>query len=123
MTDCTAWAPFAAGQPGAEGILYDASTASQQEAVSVTAASAATGPGTLTLASPLAYSHNASLMVSSLPSDVVWATALFAGAEALTRGAQATVVQTTPGHGGGLSGADSLKEMGCQLLRRFKRTI
>ena len=120
--DVTAWAPFAAGQPGAEGIIYD--PAHGQEPVTVTAASATTGPGTLTLASPLAYAHPVTgVMVSSLPSDVVWAAVLFAAAEALTRGAQATVVQATPGSRGGGTGAHELKERACHILHRFQRTI
>jgi hypothetical protein len=125
--DVTGWAPFTAGQPGAEGIIYD--NLGGQEPIQVTAATATNassppvGTGTLTLASPLAYGHDPGIMVSALPSDVIWATALFAGAEALTRGAQATVVQTTPGHGAGLTGADSLRMQACSLLQRFKRTI
>jgi hypothetical protein len=125
--DVTGWAPFTAGQPGAEGIIYD--NLGGQEPIQVTAATATNassppvGTGTLTLASPLAYGHDPGIMVSALPSDVIWATALFAGAEALTRGAQATVVQTIPGHGAGLTGADSLRMQACSLLQRFKRTI
>ena len=121
VNDCTGWAPFTAGQPGATGVIYD--NLGGQEPISVTAASATTGAGTLTLASPLQYSHPAGIMVSSLPSDIIWSAALFAGAEALTRGAQATVVQSVPGHGGGLTGADALEAMACKKLSRFKRTI
>lgn len=120
--DTTAWAPFTAGAPGAEGVVYD--NLGGQEPVSVTAASTTTGPGTLTLSAPLTYAHSTvGTMVSALPSDVIWATALFAGAEALTRGAQATVVQSVPGHGAGLTGAGELKEHACHMLSRFQRVI
>jgi hypothetical protein len=119
--DCTAWAPFTAGAPGATGIVYD--NLGGQEPVSVTAASATTGPGTLTLAAPLNYTHAAGIMVSCLPSDAIWATALFAGAEALTRGAQATVVQATPGSRGGGTGASELRAEALRILGKLKRTI
>jgi hypothetical protein len=119
--DCTAWAPFTPGQPGAEGVVYD--NLGGQEPVTVTAASATTGPGTLTLAAPLTYAHpTVGTMVSALPNDVIWAAALYAGAEALTRGAQATVVQSVPGHGAGLTGADALREQACRMIHRFART-
>jgi len=122
VDDCTGWGPFSAGLPGATGIIYDGATG-QQEPITVTAASATSGPGTLTLASELNFSHGAGVMVSTLPSDAIWATALFAGAEALTRGAQSTTVQTTPGHGGGGSGAHELKGHAWDMLSRFRRTI
>ena len=119
--DVTAWAPFTAGAVGAEGVFYD--PAGGQEAVTVTAATVTTGPGTLTLASPLAYAHAANVMLSALPSDVLWASALFTGAEALTRGAQATVLQATPGGRGGLSGKGEMKEHARDILSTFARTI
>jgi hypothetical protein len=128
VDDVTGWAPFTAGQPGATGILYD--PAHGQEPVMVTGATATNssnppvGPGTLTLSSALSYAHpSAGVMVSSLPSDVIWASVLFAAAEALTRGAQATVVQATPGSRGGGTGAVELKKRACQILARFRRTI
>ena len=126
--DVTAWAPFTAGEPGAEGIVYD--NLGGQEAVTVTSATATNGssppvgPGTLTLSAATAYAHpTVGTMVSCLPSDVIWASALFAGAEALTRGAQATVVQSVPGHGAGLTGSEALRHQACAILSRFKRTI
>lgn len=121
VSDCTAWGPFAAGSPGAAGTIYD--TLAGQEPISVAAASAETGPGTLTLDSPLAYPHAASVMVSSLPTDVIWAAALFAAAAALTRGAQATVNAAAPGRGGGGTAVRELKEHGWNLLDTFRRTI
>lgn len=130
VADITAWGPFAAGQPGAEGIVYDATGAagSGQEGITVTAATptsgtSPTGPGTLTLASALSYNHNVNLAVSALPSDVIWASVLFAAAEALTRGAQSTTVQSMPGRAGGVSGKDAMKDHACKILHRFTRVI
>jgi hypothetical protein len=96
VDDCTWWAPQAPGASGAAGVIYDA-MGGGQETITCTAATAAAGPGTLTLASPLAYSHGAGIMVSALPQTVIWAAAELAGASALTRGATATVIQTTGG--------------------------
>jgi hypothetical protein len=117
--DCTAWAPFASGEPGAEGVIYDPSGG--QEPVTITAASATTGPGTLTLASALACPHAQAVMVSALPSDVLWASALYAGAEALTRGAQATVNQAAPGRSGGGTSKATMIEAAQAILSTFKK--
>jgi hypothetical protein len=92
-----------------------------QEGITVTAASETSGPGTLTLASPLNYAHEGGIMVSALPSTVIWATALLAGAAALTRGATATTVQTT---GGKQQVTESgLRAQARMLLNTFRRTI
>lgn len=57
-----------------------------------------TGPGVLTLATPLQFVHEAPMLVTGLPRSIQWATALYAKATALQRGL-ATV--TVPGGGGG----------------------
>lgn len=119
VADCTAWAPFAAGEPGAGGIIYDITGG--QEPVSVTAASATSGPGTVTLASALSYPHDAGIMVSALPSNAIWATALFAAGAAMTRGATSTTVQSIPGHLGATPA--SLTKEAKAKLRGFCRTI
>lgn len=119
VDDCTGWAPVAAGAPGAVGVVYDAG---QQEAVTVTAASATSGPGTLTLASPLGFPHNAGVMTTTMPDQLRWATALLCAAQALTRGATTTTVHAT---GGGTSqGSSAPKDFVAQaqaLLNPFKR--
>jgi hypothetical protein len=86
VDDVTGWA-------GWTGWLYD-STAT--ELVTVTAAAAASpvqlpgvagtvqaGPGTLTLAAPLAYAHQAGTVISALPGDALHAAALAAAVQAL----------------------------------------
>jgi hypothetical protein len=98
VDDCTGWAVTSqlTGYTGATGTVYDSGS---QEVIQVTAASAASGPGTLTLASPLQYGHGAGTMVSALPQTVVWAAALYCVSVALERGATSTTVQEIPGKG------------------------
>jgi hypothetical protein len=79
---------------GAAGTLYDPGS---QETFSTLAASAASGPGVLTLAAPLAMDHAVGVMVSTLPNTVIQAAILFCVAQALLRGATATSIQATPG--------------------------
>jgi hypothetical protein len=103
---------------GATATMYDPL---YQEVISVGAASAAAGPGTLALTSPLAYSHAVGVMVSTLPQSVIQAAILFCVAQALTRGATAT---TAPGGGGG-GGAGSVDHAGeAELLcHPYRRVI
>ena len=105
---------------GAIGVIYDGAS---QETITCTAASATAGPGTLTLASPTTYAHNAGVMVSALPADAIWASALFTGADALTRGATTTTVRSLPGHAGGASGADELRIDAELKLRPYRSTV
>jgi hypothetical protein len=97
VDDCTGWVitpVFPGAATGATGTVYDAGG---QEVIQVTAASAASGPGTLTLAAPLANAHDAGVMVSTLPQSVEWAAMLFAIATALERGATAMKLPEVPG--------------------------
>jgi len=121
VDDCTAWAPPAPGLPGAYGIVYDA-LGGGQEAVSCTAASAVSGPGTLTLASPLAYGHAAGIMVSALPQTAIWAAALLAGEAALMRGATATTIQTTSGRQQTVTGS-ILRQQAQDMLAPYRVTV
>ena len=125
MDDCTGWGPpgtnsAANSTYGATGVIYDGAS---QETIQCTSASATAGPGTLSLASPLAYTHSAGVMVSALPADVIWASALFTGADALTRGATTTVVRNITGHAGGPSGADELRIDAEMKLRPYRVTV
>jgi hypothetical protein len=125
VDDCTGW-----GSPGtnsaanstfgATGVIYDGAS---QETIQCTAASATAGPGTLTLSSPLTYTHAAGVMVSALPANVIWSSALFTGADALTRGATTTVVRNISGHAGGPSGADELRIDAEMKLRPYRATV
>ena len=121
VDDCTAWAPPSGSTVGAAGIVYDALSGGQ-ESVTCTTATATSGPGTLTLASPLAYAHSAGIMVSCLPQGAIWATALLAGAAALTRGATATTIQTTSGRGQ-MASRGGLEEQAHHMLKALRQTI
>jgi hypothetical protein len=122
VDDCTGWVLTGTnGQAiGAAGIIYDA-MGGGQEGIQVTAASAVTGPGTLTLASPLSFSHEPPLAVSAMPGSVIWATALLAAEAALTRGFTATTVQTTGGRQ--QAGRGGLEAQAKSLINTYRRTI
>ena len=124
VDDCTGWALTGenTGYTGATGTVFS----TVQEVIHVTASSVTSGPGTLTLAQPLGYNHDAGTMVSTLPQSVIWATILFCSSMALTRGATATTVQTIPGGGGsttGMKGPGDLAGEAELLLNPFKRTV
>lgn len=120
VDDCTAWAPVTTGAFGALGVVYDGGG---QETCQVTAASATAGPGTLTLATGLSYGHTAGVMCSAMPVNVIWGSALFAAADALTRGATSTTVRSLPGHSGGPSGAEELRVEAMLKLHPYRVTI
>ncbi|MFF4403590.1 hypothetical protein [Streptomyces sp. NPDC001404] len=115
------------GWPGAAGTVHDAAG---QEAVAVTAVTPATagavsGPGTLTLSAPLAYTHNPGVLVTALPGIVVQAAIMLATSQALIRGATATTVQTLPGSRAysSTSNASSLIADAKAMLQPFRRAI
>jgi hypothetical protein len=121
VDDCTGWAPVTPGGQGAAGTVFGAGT---QELVTCTAASATSGPGILTLASALAYDHVPGTLVSSLPQQVQWAAINFAVAQALTRGATATTVQSVSGAAaGGGRGPEDLSGEAELLCHPFRRTV
>ena len=122
VDDCTGWiiTGTSGATIGAAGVIYDA-LGGGQESITCTAASVSSGPGTLTLASALAYAHEPAIAVSALPGTAIWAAALLAGRAALIRGATATVIQTTGGRqqktAGGLDGEAR------EMLTTFRRTV
>ena len=123
VNDCTGWAvtSYAGTYTGATGKIADSGW---QEAVHVTASSVTTGPGTLTLSSPLAYDHEAGTLLTTLPSSIEQACIYFCAAEALTRGATSTTIHSVGGasqSGGG--GARELIEEGELLIHAFRRMI
>jgi hypothetical protein len=125
VDDCTGWGPPASTSgsnqsTGATGVIYDGAS---QEVVQCATASASAGPGTLTLAAGLQYAHNGGVMLSTLPANAIWATALFVGADALTRGATTTTVRSFPGHAGGPSGAEELRVEAMLKLHPYRVTI
>jgi hypothetical protein len=123
VDDTTGWATenYFNTFTGATGTIKDSG---QQESVHVTEASVASGPGTLTLASPTNYPHQAGTLLTTLPSSVEQACIYFATAEALTRGATSTTIHSIGGHAqsSGQSSAELISE-GELLLKAFKRTI
>jgi hypothetical protein len=123
VDDCTGWAlPSESGTVGATGNVYDPGGA--QETVQVTASSVTAGPGNLTLASPLQYSHPVGTMVSTMPPSIQWATTLFSAAIALTRGATASSIHTIPsGASGDVKGPTGLVEEAELLLHGYRRVI
>lgn len=120
VDDCTGWAPFTSGGQGATGVLFDGAV---QEAIVCTAASVSSGPGTLTLATPLGNGHPSGALLSTLPGNVRWATALFAAAQALTRGATSTTVQSISPGGASSKGPGELASEAELILQPFRRLI
>jgi hypothetical protein len=116
------------------GFAYDGA---QTETLAVTSVSAASpqqlpngagtaqaGPGTITLASPLAYQHAAGTMVSALPANVIWASALAAAAQAMEGGIVSITIQSMPGtEASSGSGAADLKAEYELLLDPFRRIV
>ena len=123
VDDCTGWGVTSAfsAVTGATGTIYDSG---MQELAQVVSTSVVSGPGTLTLAAPLAFPHAVHTIVSTLPQSVMWANILFASSMALTRGATSTTVQTIPGgpNAGGQKPM-TLMQQGQALLSPFKRVI
>jgi hypothetical protein len=127
VDDVTGWV-------GASGFCYDGS-ATEQTSVSTVAANvplglpngvgtAQTGPGTLTLSSPLAFAHEAGTLVSALPASVMQATILIATSQVLDSGIESITAQT-------LSGSTSLGGKGVSdligqikdLLNPYRRVV
>lgn len=107
------------GFANAAAYIYDGANSESVQVASVTATNNVTlpngggtapaGPGTLTLSSPLVFPHSgsnpATIIISSIPSDVLWATILAATAQALEAGITSVSIQnitgsqTAGGHG------------------------
>ena len=121
VDDCTGWAVTGEfGNTGAAGTVYDSG---QQETVQVSAATATSGPGNLTVPATT-FGHKAGTMITALPQSVIWATILFASAQALTRGSTSTTVHNIPGTGSsGEKNAADLVADGKLLLHGLRRTI
>src|SRR5262249_14999571 len=80
VDDCTGWGITSYyGVTGATGTIKDGN---EQEVIHGNSTSAAAGPGTITLASPLTYPHETGTVVTALPSSVEQACIYFAAAEA-----------------------------------------
>ena len=122
VDDCTGWGPPAGGTQGAAGVIYDPEGGGYQETATVLTASAATGPGTLTITPALTWPHSRGIIFSGMPSTLQWAAILYAISQALTRGATATTVQTiSPAGVSTGSGADAMAAAARKMVRDFRR--
>jgi len=137
VDDVTGWA-------GAFGFIYDDDLTEQINVTSVVAnnptvlslgggsltISVPTGPGTVTLASNLLYTHNRMVanqptVMSCLPESVLWATMLMAASIVFTRGATATAIQQMPGSSVNTGQASSmaLTKQAQEILQPYKRVL
>lgn len=127
VDDVTGWL-------NATGTIYDSSNRESITVTGVTATSplalpngigtTQSGPGTLTLASPLAYAHENGLVVSTLPGSILWATLLHATCQALEAGITSVSIQNIPGSmtTGGKGVHDLLLEADL-LLTPYRRVV
>lgn len=113
------------GFAGADSMIYDGGS-TEDILVSAIQGGVTTGPGTLTLATPLQYAHQATdpsgALISALPPTIQQATILFACYLALVRGATATTVPLMPG-GEEHQGAPDFATEAEILLAPFKRVL
>lgn len=118
---------------GASAFLYDGGLTEVVQVLSVAATSPVTlfngtvvqtGPGTLTLAAPLAAGHVEGITVSALPQDVAQATILFGAAQILDAGVTSITVQTVSGSKqSAQSDRQSLIDEAQDILRPYRRVI
>lgn len=126
------------GMAGAAVMIYDGANTESVTVSSVTAnaniplpngvGTAPAGPGTLQLASPTLFPHTgslpASVVVSALPGDVIWATVLATTVQALESGITAVTTRNLPGSqtvGG--QGIQSLEKEYMEILKPYRRVI
>lgn len=120
------------GFTGASAFAYDGASTEIVQVQSVAATSplslpngvgtAQTGPGTVTLVSPLANAHAAGVLISALPPNVIWATVLIAAAQVLSEGATSVAIQNIAGSlTSGGKGVDELRVEAEIMLNDYKR--
>lgn len=127
VDDCTGWGPSifdpVTSLVGAAGIFYDGFF---QEVAQCQSASVQSGPGTLTLVSPLSFPHGAGVLFTALPRSVMNGTIDMAASIALERGATATGVQSVSGGstgGSGPIGVKELRELAIAAVKSYARVI
>lgn len=123
VNDTTGWAiaNYQATVTGATGVIKDAG---RQESVHVASASTTSGPGTLTLSSPLVYNHGPGTLLTTLPAAIEQAAILFCCAQALVRGATSTTIHSVGGHSA--SSDQDISTLNAEaelLLHPYRRTI
>lgn len=117
----------------ASAFIYDGASTETVTVTSVAATSpvplptggtAQTGPGTLTLSGPLAYAHNAGVVVSAMPQDIPWAATLLAASQVLDSGATSITIQNVQGsETTGGKGIEELKTDAELLLAPYARRL
>lgn len=133
VDDITGWGPSVYDpidqQTGATGIFYDGFYQEVAQVIAATPASGSqqAGPGTLTLASALAFPHLAGTLFTSMPRSAMNATIDMASSIALERGATATTVQSVSGgasaSGGGPLGVEGLRKLAIDAVKAYARVI
>lgn len=104
VTGWAGWSGFAYDSTQTEGIQVDSVAANTPVTLPGVGGSVQAGPGTLTLASPLAYGHAAGTVISGLPADIIQASALQAAVQALLA-IDAIATQSLSGRMSGGTGA------------------
>lgn len=122
------------GFAGASAFVYDGADTEPVAVLSVSATNplalpngvgtAQTGPGAITLASPLTNAHAVGVVVSSLPANVLWAVVLAAAAQVLESGVTSITAQTMNGSiSEGGRGVEDLQTEYELLLQPFRRIV
>lgn len=122
------------GFTGAVTVAYDGAATEQVAVASVAATrsvplpngagTAQTGPGVLTLASPLTKAHAAGVVVSALPGNVIWATVLAAAAQALESGIVSVTIQNVSGKEASTdTSIEDMRKQVAALLNGYGRVI
>jgi hypothetical protein len=122
------------GWPGVSGFAYDGAATETLGVASVTATVplalpngvgvVQTGPGVITLNSPLASDHAAGAVVSALPANVIWAAVLAAATQALESGITSVTIQNINGsQTAGGHGVSDLQLQYKELLQPFQRVV
>lgn len=120
------------GFTGASAFAYDGASTELLQIQSASAntpvqlpngvGTAQAGPGTLTLVNPLTANHNAGVLISALPPNVIWATVLIAAAQVLSEGATSVAIQNIAGSlTSGGKGVDELRVEAEIILNDYKR--
>lgn len=126
------------GFAGASAFIYDGSGSETVHISSVSAntpmtlpnggGTAPAGPGTLTLSSPLTFAHTGSIpanvVISAIPSDVIWATMLAAMSQALESGITSVSIQNITGSQ--TAGGHGISDLNLQwesIMEPFRRVI
>lgn len=126
------------GFASAAAFAYDGAATETVNAVTATAAAPVSlpwgatgtpvtvdaGPGTVTLASPLAYEHQPGTVVSAIPQDIAWAVIMLAAAQVLAEGATAVAIPDIAGSlTSGGKGVGDLIADARDILSAYKRVI